>query len=116
MIYKTTPATTLYLHHKSNHENKVTGNKCHDSDNDWIITRPEQDILDLAVSEARPKRKTHLKWKDVFWLRHANTGRYLHTLKTSQGFEVSAVEGLHSNNDWIVEETTWLREHILSDE
>ncbi|KAF8936001.1 hypothetical protein BGZ52_000026 [Haplosporangium bisporale] len=69
MIYKTTPATTLYLHHRS--EDNVAGYRYHDSDNDWIITREqdEQDVLDLDISELKEK-KAYLQWKDVFWLRH----------------------------------------------
>ncbi|KAF8984475.1 hypothetical protein BGZ46_007939 [Entomortierella lignicola] len=62
----------------------------------------------------------YLQWKDVYWLQHANTGKYFNSmasLKISQGFqEVSALESPHSNNDWIIEETTWLRQQILSDE
>lgn len=107
MIYKTTPATTLYLHHKS--ENNVTGYRYHDSDNDWIITREqdEQDVLDLDISELEEK-KAFLQWKDVFWLRHVNTGRYLNS--TLVGFQ-KRIEGSH-DNDWIVEETTWLRQDL----
>ncbi|KAG0209579.1 hypothetical protein BGX28_010194 [Mortierella sp. GBA30] len=65
-------------------------------------------------------RSPFLQWKDVFWLKHATTGKYFNSmasLKISQGFqEVSALGAPHSNNDWIIEETTWLRQQILSDE
>ncbi|KAI1295072.1 hypothetical protein EDD11_008031 [Mortierella claussenii] len=124
MIYKTTPSTTLYLHshnHRAmNHEDhcEVTGYKYHDSDNDWIMSRPEHD----AEFEFHSPQDLfpYLQWKDVFWLKHANTGRFLNSmasLKISQGFqEVSALGAPHSNNDWIAEETTWVRQHILSEE
>ncbi|KAF9581618.1 hypothetical protein BGW38_001303 [Lunasporangiospora selenospora] len=144
MIYKTSPSTTLYLHSHNrrsiNHadHNEVTGYKYHDSDNDWIVTKPDgQSDPDHEVVDAKgdgqgvdagpsqpsrpgPSNSQYLQWKDVFWLRHANTGNFLHSmasLKISQGFqEVTAYDQPHSNNDWIIEETTWLRQQILSDE
>ncbi|KAF9196732.1 hypothetical protein BGZ50_007896 [Haplosporangium sp. Z 11] len=158
MIYKTTPSTTLYLHSHNyraiNHQdhNEVTGYRYHDNNNDWIVTRPDDEDGDsdtledgvgvgaaanspnTTVSEANGKnsavvgsvgikttpRSPYLQWKDVFWLKHANTGKYFNSmasLKISQGFqEVSALGAAHSNNDWIIEETTWLRQQILSDE
>ncbi|KAG0010792.1 hypothetical protein BGZ80_001179, partial [Entomortierella chlamydospora] len=134
MIYKTTPSTTLFLHSHNyrsiNHQdhNEVTGYKYHDSNNDWIVCRPgegAEDYLPSAgggsnVGENGQLLSPYLQWKDVYWLLHANTGKYLNSmasLKISQGFqEVSALESPHSNNDWIVEETTWLRQQILSDE
>ncbi|KAG0004337.1 E3 ubiquitin-protein ligase ubr1 [Modicella reniformis] len=123
MIYKTTPSTTLFLHshnHRfTNHQehNEVTGYRYHDSDNDWIICRPDNG----ADHRNNPGvLSPYFQWKDVFWLQHVNTGKHFNSmasLKISQGFqEVSALEGPHSNNDWIVEETTWLRQQILSDE
>jgi len=167
MIYKTTPSTTLYLHSHDyrsiNHQDhsEVTGYRYHDNNNDWIVTRPDEDVLsgsdddddggsgdgvqgkddnqsgqndcDNATSQKAASRSLSsttkqlavarspfLQWKDVFWLRHAATGKYFNSmasLKISQGFqEVSAFGEPHSNNDWIIEETTWLRQQILSDE
>ncbi|KAF9288989.1 hypothetical protein BGZ68_010220 [Mortierella alpina] len=161
MIYKTTPSTTLYLHSHDyrsiNHQdhNEVTGYRYHDSNNDWIVTRPDEgDDDDGGDSEDEKDKDGHqasqngrdsarstkatsgslssttkqyaaarspfLQWKDVFWLKHAATGKYFNSmasLKISQGFqEVSAFGAPHSNNDWIIEETTWLRQQILSDE
>jgi len=122
MVYKTTPSTTLYLHshnHRSlNHQdhNEVSGYLYHDEDNDWIISRPDNNITEYMKSLQSP----YLQWKDVFWLQHDKTGRYFNSmasLKIPQGFqEVTALETPHSNNDWIVEETTWLRQQLLSDE
>ncbi|KAG0055382.1 hypothetical protein BGZ83_008774 [Gryganskiella cystojenkinii] len=67
-----------------------------------------------------PPPSPYLKWKDVFWLQHGQTGQFLNSmasLRINQGFqEISTLDGPHSNNDWIVEETTWLRQQILSDE
>ncbi|KAG0265822.1 hypothetical protein BG011_003973 [Mortierella polycephala] len=152
MIYKTTPSTTLYLHSHNyraiNHQdhNEVTGYRYHDNNNDWIVTRPDDETgdpdtledgggavnsLNTTMSETNGKysavvgtkatpKSPYLQWKDVFWLKHANTGKYFNSmasLKISQGFqEVSALGTAHSNNDWIIEETTWLRQQILSDE
>ncbi|KAF9964275.1 hypothetical protein BGZ70_006692 [Mortierella alpina] len=167
MIYKTTPSTTLYLHSHDyrsiNHQDhsEVTGYRYHDINNDWVVTRPDEDAVsgsdeddndgsgdgeqgkddsqsgqndcDNATSKKAASRSLSstsnqnagarspfLQWKDVFWLRHAATGKYFNSmasLKISQGFqEVSAFGAPHSNNDWIIEETTWLRQQILSDE
>ncbi|KAI7827436.1 hypothetical protein BC939DRAFT_89876 [Gamsiella multidivaricata] len=125
MIYKTTPSTTLFLHshnHRSvNHQNhnEVSGYKYHDSNNDWIISRPDMGNGSSRMPSSA-QLSPYLQWKDVFWLKHVNTGKYFNSMasrKISQGFqEVSALGGPHSNNDWIVEETTWLRQQILSDE
>ncbi|KAF8937221.1 hypothetical protein BGZ58_003085 [Dissophora ornata] len=138
MIYKTTPSTTLYLHSHNyrsfNHQdhNEVTGYRYHDSDNDWIISRPDgsggaqgadaecNSATTVQAATSGRQLSPYLQWKDVFWLKHANTGRFFNSmasLKVTQGFqEVSALEGTHSNNDWIVEETTWLRQQILNNE
>ncbi|KAF9356395.1 hypothetical protein BGX26_005340 [Mortierella sp. AD094] len=142
MIYKTTPSTTLFLHSHNyrsiNHQdhNEVTGYKYHDSNNDWIVCRPGEgegyssnasdgsNISNNGLATTNSQQMQHLspylQWKDVYWLQHANTGKYFNSmasLKISQGFqEVSALESPHSNNDWIIEETTWLRQQILSDE
>ncbi|KAF9926353.1 hypothetical protein BGZ67_008164 [Mortierella alpina] len=166
MIYKTTPSTTLYLHSHDyrsiNHQDhsEVTGYRYHDSNNDWIVTRPDEGghsgsddddddgdsgVVEQGNNHARQNgrgnaksiktvsgslssttkqhaaaRSPFLQWKDVFWLKHAATGKYFNSmasLKISQGFqEVSAFGAPHSNNDWIIEETTWLRQQILSDE
>ncbi|KAF9954066.1 hypothetical protein BGZ72_004928 [Mortierella alpina] len=165
MIYKTTPSTTLYLHSHDyrsiNHQDhsEVTGYRYHDSNNDWIVTRPDEGddsesdddddggggvqdkdddqagqndrsnpksikaahgSLSSATQQEAAARSPFLQWKDVFWLKHAATGKYFNSmasLKISQGFqEVSAFGAPHSNNDWIIEETTWLRQQILSDE
>ncbi|KAG0299769.1 hypothetical protein BGZ98_009774 [Dissophora globulifera] len=128
MNYKTTPSTTLFLHSHNyrsiNHQdhNEVTGYKYNDSNNDWIITRPED--AEKTMGSKRPGHQTtlspYLQWKDVFWLRHVNTNKYFNSmasLRISQGFqEVTTLEVPHSNNDWVVEETTWLRQQILSDD
>ncbi|KAF9569936.1 hypothetical protein EC968_002414 [Mortierella alpina] len=167
MIYKTTPSTTLYLHSHDyrsiNHQDhsEVTGYRYHDSNNDWIVTRPDEGrdsgsdedddgssgggeqlkddnqagkndwdnisgvkavsgSLSSTTKQHTTARSPFLQWKDVFWLKHAATGKYFNSmasLKISQGFqEVSAFGAPHSNNDWIIEETTWLRQQILSDE
>ncbi|KAF9114814.1 hypothetical protein BGX27_009762 [Mortierella sp. AM989] len=124
MIYKTTPSTTLFLHSHNyrsiNHQdhNEVTGFKYHDSNNDWIVCRPGEGTG--GEENTQQQLSPYLQWKDVYWLKHVNTGKYFNSmasLKISQGFqEVSALESPHSNNDWIIEETTWLRQQILSDE
>jgi len=146
MIYKTTPSTTLYLHshpyRSINHQdhNEVSGYRYHNQDNDWTVTRPDmapptststpgpsasassstkKDTAGALSSSIAP-RSSFLQWKDVFWLQHAQTGQFLNSmasLRINQGFqEISTMEAPHSNNDWIVEETTWLRQQILSDE
>ncbi|KAF9971877.1 hypothetical protein BGZ73_005071 [Actinomortierella ambigua] len=161
-LHKTVPSTTLYLHshsHRSlNHtdHHEVTGYRYHNSDNDWIVCRPEGVGANTAssggsegggggggskngvsagnassshstalsggggASGSNGNNSPYLQWRDVFWLKHANTGMYLNSmanLKIPQGFqEVTTISGFHSNNDWIIEETTWLRQQILSDE
>ncbi|KAG0235958.1 hypothetical protein BGW42_004413 [Actinomortierella wolfii] len=132
-LHKTVPSTTLFLHshsHRSlNHpdHNEVTGYRYHNSDNDWIVCRPEG-VGSGGAGGSNNNNSNHesstgspyLQWRDVFWLKHANTGLYLNSmanLKIPQGFqEVTTIAGFHSNNDWIIEETTWLRQQILSDE
>ncbi|GJJ72492.1 hypothetical protein EMPS_04850 [Entomortierella parvispora] len=132
MIYKTTPSTTLYLHshpyRSINHQdhNEVSGYRYHNQDNDWIVTRPDMAPPNptqgppSSASSSMASRSSFLQWKDVFWLKHGQTGQFLNSmasLRINQGFqEISTMEAPHSNNDWIVEETTWLRQQILSDE
>ena len=75
---------------------------------------------DTKDGQGQGQLSPYLQWKDAFWLKHASTGKYFNSmasLKITQGFqEVSALEGPHTNNDWIAEETSWLQQHILSDE
>lgn len=59
----------------------------------------------------------------MVWLEHANTGKYFSSMagyKNGQGFqEVVCADDMDEENggdgdhEWIVEETTWVRQHIL---
>ncbi|KAK3837388.1 MAG: hypothetical protein J3R72DRAFT_449850 [Linnemannia gamsii] len=135
MVYKTTPSSTLYLHSSPDHRSsnreeyqEVSGSKYPDSDNDWIIRRAS--TSSSPSSSFVPGSKGHgeddqlMRWKDVIWLEHANTGQYFRSMagcKNGQGFqEVSAgeqvedgQEGEEGDCEWVVEETAWVRQHIL---
>ncbi|KAF9095991.1 hypothetical protein BGX29_008786 [Mortierella sp. GBA35] len=133
MVYKTTPSTTLFLHSSRdyrsiNHEdhNEVSGHNYSDPDNDWILRRaPSFSSFDTAAA-ATAASQSHcegqlLRWKDVVWLEHVDTGRYLCSMagyKNGQGFQEVCVgeEGYDGDHEWVVEETPWVRQHILGDE
>ncbi|KAF9145732.1 hypothetical protein BG015_011792 [Linnemannia schmuckeri] len=130
MVYKTTPSTTLFLHSSRDHQpsnhhhddedrSEVSGCKYDDSDNDWVLHRSPSYTSSTKHEETG---RQLLRWKDMVWLEHANTGRYFSSMagyKNGQGFqEVVCADEMDEedgdgDHEWIVEETTWVRQHIL---
>ncbi|KAF9137808.1 hypothetical protein BGX30_009875 [Mortierella sp. GBA39] len=130
MVYKTTPSSTLFLHSSRDHQpsnchhddedrSEVSGCKYDDSDNDWILHRSPSYSSSTKHEETG---RQLLRWKDMIWLEHANTGRHLSSMagyKNRQDFqEVVCADEMDEedgdgDHEWIVEETTWVRQHIL---